>query len=109
MTFEVAKTVKATLNDTVYCKLNYTHNFVVYDEYSSDMYQCLEKFEGGLLDSLENLVKENNIVEPIEATAFIDDDDAYIYVDAMDLIYPLAIIPVGNNEKYKLCIINSIY
>src|SRR5574343_1276167 len=102
MKFEVIKTAEETIGKNINCKLNYTHNFAVYDEYAADMYQNLEPFESSIFDSLENLVKENNINEDIEATAFIDDDDAYIYVDCMDRIYLLSVIPNGSNEKYKL-------
>lgn len=109
MNFEIAKTVNAVIGDAVVCSLNYTPEFVEYDEMVDGNFPNLETFEDGILEGLENYVRENKVRGDIVATAFIADEDSYLYIDNDDTIYMLAVLPIGVGEKYRVAIVKEVY
>ena len=109
MNFEIVTTIEEVIGNNIQCKLNYTQDFVDYDEWVDGRYEDVEPLKDGLIESLENLIKEYKDITSIEATAFISDDDSYVYVDVTDTNYMFAMLPVGNNKKYRACFVNTVY
>jgi len=108
MNFEIEQTIEEVLRNGVKCTLNYTPDFVEYVNAVDGEYSDLEPFDEAILASLENLIYEYDISKEITATAFISDDDSYVYVKEMDVPYMLAVLPVGNNAKYRACLVASV-
>lgn len=109
MNFEIGKTIDATLWNGVNCKLNYTPEFIEYDEWVEGQFYDLEDFETGILTSLDAIAKKDNLTGDIVATAFISEDDSYLHLDVNDMVYMLSVLPVGTNDKYRLAAIAEIY
>lgn len=109
MNFEIGKTINAVIGDATVCTLHYTPEFVEYDEHVDGLYDDLETFETGILNGLENLVREEKIKDDIVATAYIDDEDSYLYVNTTDTIYMLSVLPIGIEEKYRVGLVAKVY
>ena len=110
MTFEVARTVTEYLWNGVKCNLHYTPEFVDYTEEIDGTMDELDTYENGIFDSMENFVRENDIVGgEINVTAFISEENTYVYIDTVDQVYILAVLPMGNGYKYRACIVNTAY
>lgn len=113
MNFEVSKTLTEELFGGILCNLHYTQEFEDYCNEIDFESMDVQSFDDSIFDSMEVFIKEMRmkvkIGPEINVTAFLSEENSYVYIDATDSSYILAVLPVGNNYKYKACIVEKVY
>lgn len=83
---------------------DFEDNFVfVYEEDTDHVYDAM-------FETLENLAKCKGLEnQDISGKAYVDDGAPYLYVQNTGAVYPLAVLPVGTSNQYRLCAVAKIY
>lgn len=108
MNLEIAQTFEETYGGITY-KVNVTDevlNFVENVDFESESVETLFDSSCTILD---NVHKRSNIIPNIaECSLYYNDGSLSIYINELDESFIMAIMPCGDNQKYRFVAVTDI-